>query len=81
MEEDAYCYQEFMERQSIKGKKGATVANEKGACSLGGKIRSEKYSEIRKEAHKLKGLGFSNTDISVSLNVSRRTIIRWFNEK
>ena len=73
------AHAKFIERQSTKGKIGATVANTKGACSLGGKARSKQYSDMRQEALKMNILGVSKTEIAIQLNVSRRTIIRWLN--
>ena len=66
---DAYCYQEFIDRQSCKGK----LSN----SSNGGKARSAKYEVLRAKALELHLQGYTNTDISKFLSVSRRTIINW----
>jgi len=70
---DAYCYQEFIQRQSYKGKLGGKASN----SSNGGKARSEKYSKQRQQAEILYESGMSKSDISIELNVSRKTITRW----
>ena len=61
---DAYCYQEFIDRQTRKGQ-------------LGGKAKGEAYSLKREQAYKLKEQGMNNTQIAKQLNVTRRTIINW----
>ena len=68
----AEAHAKFIERQSTKGKIGATVANAKGACNLGGKIRSQQYSDIRTEALRLHIMGKSIKEISEYLNVHRK---------
>lgn len=75
------AHAKFIERQSIKGKTGAIMANSKGACIAGGRARSQQYSDMRQEAMKFHILGFSKTEIAIKLNVSRRTVIRWLNNK
>ena len=74
---DAYFYQEFIDRQSRKGKKGAKVANEKGAFSLGGRAKSNKYVKLRLQAKSLKEQGYKNSKIAELLNVSRQSIQNW----
>ena len=61
---DAYCYQEFIDRQSRKG-------------VLGGKAKGISYQDKKHNAIALKDQGKNNTEIAKILNVSRRTIIRW----
>lgn len=65
---DAYCYQEFIDRQSRKGKIGGKI---------GGVKRSLKYAEQRKKALELKSQGQNNSQIAEQLNVSRRSVINW----
>lgn len=65
---DPYCYQEFIERQSIRGRKGGLK---------GGAVRSAQYAELRKQAKKLKQDGLSYTEVAKQLNVSRRSVIGW----
>ena len=62
---DAYAYQEFIDRQSRKGK-------------LGGQAKGAAYSDKRKQAVELKNQGRTNTQIAKELDVSRMTISRWF---
>jgi len=73
----AEAHAKFIERQSTKGKIGATVANAKGACNLGGKIRSQQYSDIRTEALRLHIMGKSIKEISEYLNVHRNSVSKW----
>ncbi|MFK7065282.1 replication initiation protein [Acinetobacter baumannii] len=61
---DPHCYAMFIERQSIKGRKG-------------GKAKGEAYSFKREQAVKLKEQGMNNTQIAKQLSVTRRTIINW----
>lgn len=68
------AHAKFIERQSTKGKIGATVANAKGACNLGGKARSQQYSDIRLEAFKLHVMGLSVTKIANQLGISRPSV-------
>jgi hypothetical protein len=74
---DGYCYQEFIDRQSRKGKNGAKIANSRLACSKGGKSRSVKYESLRIKARDLKDSGYSYVDIANLLSVSRQTIYNW----
>ncbi len=68
---DPYCYQEFIDRQSRKGRKGGLK---------GGIARSEKYQAKRNQALKLREQGYNNTQIANVLNISRRSIINWFKD-
>ena len=68
------AHAKFIERQSIKGKVGASVANANGACNLGGKVRSQKYSDIRQEALKLQLQGITVTQIANQLGISRPSV-------
>lgn len=61
---DPYYYQEFVQRQVYKG-------------ALGGKARSNKYEDKRKQALALKAKGLNNTQIAKELDVDRKTIHRW----
>jgi len=74
---DGYCYQEFIDRQTRKGKKGAEIANTRSACNKGGQARSVKYAELRSQAKKLKSNGCNNSEIAKQLNVSRQTVQNW----
>lgn len=65
---DPFCYQEFIERQSIRGRKGGLK---------GGAVRSAQYAELRKQAKQLKASGMNNTQIAKQLGVTRMTIINW----
>ena len=71
---DAYCYQEFIDRQSRKGRLGGLKSN----SSNGGITRAKKYEEQKRIALELKKKGLNNTEISLAVNVSRRTVINWF---
>lgn len=66
---DSYCYQEFIERQSTKGRKGGLK---------GGAVRSAQYADKRQQAQKLKDSGINNTQIAKQLGVDRKTVRRWF---
>ncbi|MGN5621853.1 replication initiation protein [Acinetobacter sp. Brlt_5] len=61
---DPHCYQEFIDRQTRKGR-------------LGGKAKGEAYSFKRKLAVRYKASGMSYTEIADKLNVSRRSVIYW----
>lgn len=65
---DAYCYQEFIDRQRRKSALGA---------SKGGITRSSSFSSLREKAVDMKQSGANNTEISKVLGVHRRTVIRW----
>ena len=77
----AEAHAKFIERQSSKGKIGAIVANAKGACNIGGKVRSQQYSDMRQEALKLHIQGMKQKDIALQLNVSDRTIRTWIKKR
>ncbi|MGP9516862.1 helix-turn-helix domain-containing protein, partial [Psychrobacter sp. AOP5-CZ1-12] len=47
--------------------------------SKGGKARSEKYDDKRKQATLMVEQGVSKAKIAKMLGVSRRTIINWIN--
>jgi DNA invertase Pin-like site-specific DNA recombinase len=69
---DAYHYQEFIDRQSRKGRLGGVK---------GGLIRSAKYEELRIKANEMFKKNISKSQIAINLNVSRRTVIRWLDDK
>ena len=71
-----FSYAGFSEWQS----KNAERANAKGACSLGGKARSQQFNNLRQQALDLHIEGVNNTKIAEYLNVSRKTITRWLNQ-
>ena len=73
----AEAHAKFIERQSIKGKAGAAAANAVGACSTGGKVRSQQYSDIRQEALKMHVTGKSIKEIAEYLNVHRNSVSKW----
>lgn len=64
---DSYFHHEFIDRQTRKG-------------SLGGKAKSEAYSDKRKQAVRLKAKGLNHTQIAKQLGVARYTVIRWLDE-
>ena len=68
---------QFSAKQARKGKAGAAAANAVGACSTGGKVRSQQYSDIRQEALKLHVMGFNPTQIAKKLNISRSSVYKW----
>ena len=61
---DPHCYAMFIERQTLKGRKG-------------GKAKGEAYSFKREQAVRYKASGMSYTEIADKLNVSRRSVIYW----
>ena len=65
---DPHCYAMFIERQTLKGRKGG---------KKGGAVRSAQYEPLRQKAIELKEQGLNNTQIAKELGVSRRTIINW----
>ena len=73
LEKDAYCYQEFIDRQSRKGTIGGKTSN----SSFGGIAKSKKYEKLRLQAKSFYDEKLSKTDIAEKLGVSRRTITRW----
>lgn len=66
---DAYCYQEFIQRQAYKGMLGDS--------SPGGKARSDQYNVLREETQILRKQGLSYTEIAKTLSISRRSAINW----
>ena len=68
---DAYCYQEFIDRQSRKGKKGNVQSLIKR--------RSQRNVNIAK-AKKLKSLNISMKEIAKKCDVNERTVRRWLND-
>ena len=73
---DAYCYQEFIDRQSRKGKLGGLKSN----SSNGGIARSNLYNEKRALAFNLKEQGLKLGEIALTLDVTTRTIRNWLNK-
>ena len=71
---DAYCYQEFIDRQSRKG----AIGGAKGNSSKGGIARAKKYDDKRAKAINLKNEGFSNKQIASEIGVTTRTLRNWF---
>lgn len=65
---DGHCYNEFIQRQRFKSRKGA---------SKGGKARSTQYDEIRKQAKTLYEHGMKKTAIAKTLGIHRSTIHKW----
>lgn len=61
---DPHCYAMFIERQTLKGRKG-------------GKAKGETYADKRQQAQKLKAQGMNNTQIGKKLSVDRKTVRRW----
>ena len=72
--------QAFSEKQAKRGKKGALVANAKGANQKGGKARSKQYYDMRQEALKMQIAGKSIKEISTLLNVHRNTVSNWLKD-
>jgi len=62
---DSYCYQEFIDRQTHKGR-------------LGGQAKKAAYDSKRTQAFILKNKGLNNTQIAKELDVARMTVCRWF---
>jgi DNA-binding transcriptional regulator YiaG len=73
---DAYCYQEFIDRQSRKGALGGIKSN----SSNGGKARAGKYTKQKIEAIELKKQGVKDSEISKILGITTRTLRNWFNK-
>lgn len=65
---DPYAYQEFINRQSCKGK-------------VGGAVRSAKYDTRRELAQQLHSQGVSKAEIARQLHVARYTVSRWLSNK
>jgi len=70
---DAYCYQEFIQRQSHKGKMGGKAGN----SSNGGKARSAQYNELREQAKAMYNQGIKKSEIAKKLGVHRSTLYEW----
>ena len=71
------AHAKFIERQSVKGRKGGLSSD----SSHGGKARSQQYSDMRQEALKLHIQGIKQKDIALQLNVSDRTIRTWVKKR
>ena len=65
---DAYCYQEFVDRQARKGKLGGLK---------GGRVRSAKYEPLRLKAKELYSQGLSCRKIAIELEVSKSVVASW----
>ena len=61
---DPHCYAMFIERQTLKGRKG-------------GKAKGLAYATKREQTTQLKASGMNNTQIAKQLGVDRKTIGRW----
>ena len=72
---DAYHYQEFIDRQSRKGRLGGIKSN----SSNGGLARSKLFDEKKNQAKELRRLGMKNIEISRQLGITARTLRNWFN--
>lgn len=68
---DPHCYQEFIDRQMRKGRKGA---------SQGGLARSANYADQRQKALAMKQSGANNAQIAETLGITTRTLRNWFNK-
>ena len=76
-----YCWRKFSHAGFSEWQSNnAQRANAKGACSKGGKARSQQFSDLRQQALQLHIQGMNNTKIAEHLNVSRKTITRWINK-
>ena len=65
---DPHCYAMFIERQTLKGRKGGLK---------GGKARSAQYSDLRLQAKQLHEQGLTQVQIAQILNISTRTLRNW----
>ena len=65
---DAYCYHEFIDRQTRKGRNGGLK---------GGVTRSMKYEPLRLRARELYSNGLSCRKIAVELEVSKSVVATW----
>lgn len=74
---DSYCYSEFIDRQTRKGKLGAEAAKKVGAQSKGGKAKSDQYNFKRLKAIQLRSKGMSYARIGLELGITKATIIKW----
>ena len=73
-----YCWRKFSHAGFSEWQSNnAQRANAKGACSKGGKARSQQFNDLRQQALQLHIQGMNNTKIAEHLNVSRKTITRW----
>ena len=76
-----YCWRKFSHAGFSEWQSNnAQRANAKGACSKGGKARSQQFNDLRQQALQLHIQGMNNTKIAEHLNVSRKTITRWINK-
>lgn len=66
----AEAHAKFIERQTLKGRKGGLNSN----SSNGGKARSAQYCDIRHEALKLHLIGVKVTQIAKQLGISRPSV-------
>lgn len=66
----AEAHAKFIERQTLKGRKGGLNSN----SSNGGKARSAQYCDIRHEALKLHLMGIKVTQIAKQLGISRPSV-------
>ena len=75
-----YCWRKFSHAGFSEWQSNnAQRANAKGACSKGGKARSQQFNDLRQQALQLHIQGMNNTKIAEHLSVSRKTITRWIN--
>ena len=65
---DPHCYAMFIERQTLKGRKGGLK---------GGVARSAQYSDLRLQAKQLHEQGLTQVQIAQILNISTRTLRNW----
>ena len=65
---DAYCYQEFIARQSYKAKLGNLKSIES---------RRKKADEMSKKAQLFKEQGWTNKKIAFALKINEKTVRRW----
>jgi len=65
---DPHCYAMFIERQTLKGRKGG---------KKGGIVRSAQYAELRIQAKQLHEQGLTQVQIAQILNISTRTLRNW----
>lgn len=65
---DSYCYQEFIDRQTRKGRNGGLK---------GGKTRSNSYALVRVKALEMIESGMTQKEVASVLNVTDRSIRNW----
>ena len=65
---DPHCYAMFIERQTLKGRKGGLK---------GGVARSAQYAELRIQAKLMHEQGMNNTQIAKQLEVHRNSVNTW----